>query len=121
MGWLAGLVLLASQERATRVNCGWQQEGGKQSNDSRGRGDRTGQEPTQSRNPKARPDLNRLRSHLQALLAYRLGGWSLIPNLLLIFKVLMLDCILDCYACQIYTSDYILLSFRYELSIEGEA
>jgi len=27
---------------------------------------------------------------------------------------------LDCYTCQIYASDYILLWFRHELSIEGE-
>jgi len=50
-GWLAGLVLLAGQVWATRVDHGWQQEGGEQSSDSSGRGDRTGQEPAQSRNP----------------------------------------------------------------------
>ena len=89
------------------------------SSNNRSWGGRTRQWQAQSRNRKARLYPNHPISPVSGSFSLDSGGWSLFPNLLLIFKVLMLGYMVDRHAYRIYASDYILLWFRQELSIEG--
>ena len=57
-------------------------------------GDR--QQPHQTRSPRVRPDPNLVQlAHVTGPLAWRAGGWSSIPNLVLLSKFLNLDYMVD--------------------------
>ena len=63
-----------------------------------------GRSQHKARNPSSTQPKSKPISPFYGSFSMDSGGWSLIPNLILISNVLMLSYILDCYACGFVAS-----------------